>query len=77
MKIVITLKDPDGVWDSIEEAVRVSIESLEGIDDEEREDLQELRFEQAREDCSKFIEYSEYVTIEIDTEAGTATVLEV
>lgn len=64
MKIRITLKDPDGVGDSINDAVRNA-----GYGDPE-----ELR-EEVISKCSKWIRYSEYITIEIDTETREAIVV--
>lgn len=74
MKIKITLKDPDGVYESIKEAAETSVSAVDGLSKKEREELAETRAEQIKEDCGKWVEWGEYVTIEIDTEAGTATV---
>lgn len=76
MKIKITLKDPDGVYESLREAATNSITALE-LEKGEREDLIESRHERYGEECKQWIEYGEYVTIEIDTDAGTATVCKV
>lgn len=73
MKIRIILKDPDGVGDSIDEAARDSLP--EGLSEEERDMLFDLRREKIAADCTPWLEYSEYVTIEIDTDAGTAVVV--
>jgi hypothetical protein len=59
MKLKITLKDPDGVYESIKNAV------------------DSTDFEFIEEQCKPWIKYGEYVTIEIDTDAGTATVCKV
>lgn len=74
MKIKIQLKDPDGVYDAITDAVKDQLDKIEGITDDERETMQESRREGMNELLSKWIEYSEYITIEFDTEAGTAVV---
>lgn len=76
MKIRITLKDPDGVFDSIREASENSMDDCEGLDQMEREEICEKRAEQISEKCKKWIKFGEYVNIEIDTEAGTAIVRE-
>jgi len=77
MKIKIHLKDPDGVYESINCAAKRSVEEIIGLklSDSERESLVEGRHESMSESCSKWIKYGEYVTIEIDTDAGTAVVL--
>ena len=74
MKIKITFKDPDGVYDAITDAVKDQLRNIEGITEDERETMEESRREGMNELLSKWIEYSEYITIEFDTEAGTAVV---
>lgn len=56
MKIVLELKDPDGVYYALNQR-NIS--------------------EQDKEVIRKFVSYSEYVSIEIDTETETARVLKV
>lgn len=77
MKLKITLKDPDGVYDSIHEAAKASTAGAKGLEDSELDELQETRREKLSEQCKPWIKYGEYVTIEIDTDAGTATVCKV
>jgi len=74
MKLKITLKDPDGVYDSIQDAAESSTGDADGLDQDELEKLAESRREKLEEQCNPWIRYGEYVTIEIDTDAGTATV---
>jgi hypothetical protein len=60
-KITVTMKDPDGVYESVKDA---------GYNiDEMPEDVEKV--------MGKYFEYGEYMTVEIDIEKGTATVLEV
>lgn len=73
----ITLKDPDGVDESIREAAREQVAGMEGLNEVERDFLVESRIGALREASKKFLEYGEYATITIDTDAGTATVKEV
>lgn len=75
MKINITFKDPDGVYDSIREAVLDSLP--EDISADEAEELKESRTEKVNRDLKKWLQYGECCRIEIDTEAGTAIVLPV
>lgn len=56
MKIVLTMKDPDGVYDSLKDC---------GVDPND-----------PPESVTKYVEYGEYVRIEVDTDTGTAKVLE-
>lgn len=76
MKIKITMKDPDTMPDAVEEAVRAEVEAM-GLPEDEADSLIEMRAEKAREKLSKWFEYSEYLSVEFDTEAMTATVLPV
>lgn len=73
MKFKINLKDPDGVSDGVTDAVAASVAAMD-LPDDERESLEETRAEKVNEALREWFEYGEYVTIEIDTEAMTATV---
>lgn len=61
MKIKITVKDPDGVWDSLKDS---------------KLDPNELPSE-VENVVRKYIEFKEYITVELDTETGEARVCEV
>lgn len=74
MKFRVTVKSPDGVYESIREAAEESVEPL-GLDKEEAEYLCEKRQESLSEFAAKWVKYGEYITVEFDTEAGTATVV--
>jgi hypothetical protein len=76
MKLKITLKDPDGVYEAIRIAAKDSLSEIEGLDESEREELLEARHQKLSEQCADWIEFGEYVTIEIDTDAKTASVCE-
>jgi len=76
MKIKITVKDPDGVYCSVKDAVEESLEDLIGMSDEEIEGLVESRQEEQTDKLSKWIKYQEYIVIEFDTETMTARVIE-
>ncbi len=76
MKFTVTLKDPDGVYDSIQEAIKRSVEHIPAIGEDEREELIEIRSEKIRDITSKWFEYDEYLTVEIDTEEETIKVCE-
>lgn len=75
MKFKITLKDPDGFSDGISEAAEKSLGDTSGLSDSERESVAEDRIESIGEALRKWVEYGEYIEIEFDTEAGTATVV--
>ena len=77
MKIKITFKDPDRVYEAIQEAAESEAKSIQGLDTHEMALISDTKFKKLSEQCKPWIEYGEYVTIEIDTDAGTATVLKV
>ncbi len=78
MKIQIQFKDPDSPYDAIQDAVETDVKAMVAagtIDADEAESLAESRLEKEFGKCGKWLKYREYVTIEIDTDAGTAVVL--
>ena len=74
MKFKITMKDPDGFHDSVTDAIKDMTRGIEGIAEDECETLLESRRETLNGSARQWFEYNEYVTIEIDTDAMTATV---
>ena len=74
MKFTVTFKDPDALDDQIREAVHAEVEDL-GLSKEDAAAIEEARYERASADVSKWFKYGEYVTIALDTEADTATVV--
>lgn len=76
MKLRITLKDPDGISDSIVDAASKSIKQVTDLSDDEMDELFDARHELYRGIIGKWVRYGEYVTIEIDTVANTAVVVE-
>lgn len=69
------MKDPDGFYDAIQEAAQASAREVKGLDNDELDALAASREGSIKEVCRKWFEYSEYLTIEIDTEEETATVV--
>lgn len=70
-KLRITLKDPDGVHDAIEDFI--SKTRPDRLSDDEWYDIKDIRREGLN--LKPWVEYQEYVTIEIDLEAKTAVVV--
>ena len=68
------MKDPDGFVDSISRAAQESVESVNGVNDEEKSDLVDGRSEELKEAVKKWFEYEEYLRVEIDTDTGTIRV---
>lgn len=77
MKFTVTMKDPDKLHDAIADAVTADLDKISGLDAEDREALFETRREAVSKITSKWFQYGEYLTVEIDTEAKTATVIKV
>lgn len=75
MKINVSLKDPDGFSNSVDEAVRASVDSTPGLDEDEKEHIFETRRETVWKKLARFVQYQEYVSIEFDTDEGTAVVV--
>jgi hypothetical protein len=69
MIIRITLKDPDGVYESIKDACNFSSTASEKAIDK--------KLNQVYSSLKTWIWLEEYITIEFDTDKGTATVLKV
>lgn len=71
MKFTVTLKDPDGVDNSLQEAVRGYCETLpESI----KTAVGDVRIEKLAQFIRPWVDCVEYVTLEFDTEAGTCEV---
>lgn len=71
MKIRIHFKDPDGVADALADAVEKT--RPEGLSETEWDDISLERREAIN--LNPFVEYNEYLTVEIDTDAKTAVVI--
>lgn len=74
MKFVVTMKDPDGPIDSIDDAVKASLKATK-LPVHEQDILREARAEELSTFTRQWLEYGEYVSLEFDTDAGTVTVL--
>lgn len=75
MKIRLHLKAPDSIEASIKDFV--GTQRPEDISDEDWKDLEEDKINEMTKKLSKWIEFQENVSIEIDTDLETATVLKV
>lgn len=75
MKFKVMLKDPDAFFEAVTDTIDASLKGTTFSDKDEFEALAEIRREKIRESISKWVELSEYITIEFDTTAGTATVV--
>ena len=74
------MKDPDVLHDAIQEAVSHALKEqveLGYITEDEKDELRDIREEKIGKLASKWFEYGEYLTVEIDTHSGTIRVCEV
>lgn len=76
MKFLLQMKDPDGVFESVREAVEEDVDKL-GLPEDERDLLRDEREDRTNEQIKKWVRYGEYLTVEIDTDAGTCVVVPV
>jgi len=74
VKFQVTMKDPDCLHNAIREAVADEMGNTL-LPDDEAEAVREMRVEKAQKACARWFRYGEYLTVEIDTEAGTAVVV--
>ncbi len=68
MKFTVTLKTPDALYDSLQDAVQ----NETGGDEDRYHEL----FDETMKLCERWFKYGEYVTLEIDTEKKTCKVSE-
>lgn len=81
MKFQVTMKDPDVLHDSIQDAARCVADKIadqsNGLELLQYEAIENATKEQFGKLCARWFEYGEYLTVEIDTEAQTITVVPV
>lgn len=73
-KIVISVKDPDGVYESCEQAIRQRLQALEAAGIDLDEYIAESVRAQVHKATAPWVKWGEYLEIEIDVDAGTAEV---
>ena len=75
MKFKVTLKDPDGFSVGIDDAVNRALSGTTFFWKKDADSVYESRRKTIRLGIEKWVEYGEYIKIEFDTTAGTATVV--
>jgi hypothetical protein len=75
MKFRVILKDPDGFSEGVMDAVDDELKRL-NLNKDDQETLREPKELKLFEFLEKWVEYSEYVTLEFDTEEKTAIVVD-
>lgn len=78
MKIKILLKSPDAIYESVREAVIQDLRKDDEFPASEpsMDEIEDRIDEVFRGALSKWVVFREYITVEIDTETGTARVCE-
>ena len=79
MKLLVTLKDPDTLYDAIQDAERTLTKQLMAdlsLTKDEAEVVAQKRCEKMNEFANKYFEWGEYITIEFDDEQKYARVLD-
>lgn len=75
MKIRVTFKDPDTMQDAVDDAFK-AVQAPFGITAEEWSGLREARADAAKSEITdRWMAYGEYIEVEFDLEAKTATVV--
>jgi hypothetical protein len=74
MKILVTMKDPDTLYDAIKDATD-ALPMIEGLTPGEMALVRERRAQEARTVCHRWFEHGEYLTVEVDTETETCVVV--
>lgn len=74
MKFRVTFKDPDGVYVSVNDAARSYVDDMD-LDEDDYDYIRDIQMDRLNEFISSWVDYSEYVTIEFDTEENTAKVV--
>jgi len=75
MKFTVIFKDPDALWEAIDDTVNEL--KVAGLSDDELEAVKEKRREEIRKMCGKWFDYGEYLSVEIDTDKKSCTVVEI
>jgi len=72
--ISVTLKDPDTMYDAVQDHVDEELKAS-NLPEDEQELVKDARVEKYTDIIGDFFEYGEYLTVEFDTEAKTARVV--
>jgi hypothetical protein len=77
MKFRVHMKDPDGIFESFDEAAKAEAQRLDGMSGGmlDAEDLVEKVKDKIKASVGSFFEYGDYCVVEVDTDAGTAVVI--
>lgn len=74
MKFQVYIKDPDGFYEGLKDAVKQQLSSLQ-LPEDEKEQLEDIKQDKLSSFMGQWVEFGEYATLEFDTEANTAVVV--
>jgi hypothetical protein len=74
MKFKVHIKDPDGFYDAINDAVKEQLQAL-SLPDDEKGALHYVKSEKVASFLKQWVKYGECMVVEFDTETNSATVL--
>jgi hypothetical protein len=78
MIIEITLKDSDGIYDSITDALNAEVEKMDiEMGEDEKESFIDKRREKINEVLGEWVEYGEYLTLKVDIKKKTCEIVKV
>ncbi len=77
MKIRLYLKDPDGVAQSVQDAVEEHVRELGLSSQQEEDSATEEVTEEFWEELAPWVEFQEYVIVDIDTDTGETGVVKI
>lgn len=70
----VTLKDPDALYEAINDALE---DELAKMDEEEADAIHDIRLQKIQEIAEEWFEYGEVLTVEIDTINKTCSAVKV
>lgn len=80
MKISIYMKTPDAVDNAVHDALDMKYDAVDGIIVNTNDPRESMEYQEDKESisnlCKKWFEWGECVKLELDTDAGTMTVVE-
>lgn len=76
MKFTVTMKDPDGPYESIDDAVEQLMKEQPPGEFDDADAIRKQRRRKLDSFTAKWLQYGEYVTLEFDTDTNTCTVVQ-
>ena len=74
MEVKIYMKDPDAVYEAVQDAVEREVAGIADLSDEERDLLVPFRVGAVMTSLAQWLEFGECLTVVFDTDASTAMI---